>query len=225
MAVEQRIGRLHRIGQKREVFIFNLAAAGTIEDRILHLLEQKIQLFRLVVGELDVILGKFGGSEKLEKQLLDAWTKSENDDEFDKEFEKIEEAIEESHAEGKRQEEINSTIGVEDEAMRLKREFSLLEIPARVRIGLGTDQLYVPRGVETKRHQLGIHVKDILNMLAGEPHVAMGTQHREYGPTRVITGLTPEFREIVLTVQADKLPMVLIDVDGDPVDAPVGRSA
>src|SRR5436190_7433148 len=32
MVVEQRIGRLHRIGQKREVHIVNLAAAGTIES-------------------------------------------------------------------------------------------------------------------------------------------------------------------------------------------------
>src|SRR2546430_14105052 len=31
MVVEQRIGRLHRIGQTREVHIVNLAAAGTIE--------------------------------------------------------------------------------------------------------------------------------------------------------------------------------------------------
>src|SRR5437764_15062793 len=37
MVVEQRIGRLHRIGQKREVHIVNLAAAGTIESYILQL--------------------------------------------------------------------------------------------------------------------------------------------------------------------------------------------
>src|SRR6266567_4764069 len=49
MVVEQRIGRLHRIGQKREVHIVNLAAAGTIESYILQLLDQKIKLFELVV--------------------------------------------------------------------------------------------------------------------------------------------------------------------------------
>ena len=38
MVVEQRIGRLHRIGQTREVHIVNLAAAGTIESYILQLL-------------------------------------------------------------------------------------------------------------------------------------------------------------------------------------------
>src|SRR6267143_3256597 len=60
MVVEQRIGRVHRIGQKREVHIVNLAAAGTIESYILQLLDKKIKLFELVVGELDLILGEFG---------------------------------------------------------------------------------------------------------------------------------------------------------------------
>jgi len=50
MVVEQRIGRLHRIGQTREVHIVNLAAAGTIEAYILQLLDQKIKLFELVVS-------------------------------------------------------------------------------------------------------------------------------------------------------------------------------
>src|SRR5207247_8596364 len=47
MVVEQRIGRLHRIGQTREVHIVNLAAAGTIESYILQLLDRKIKLFEL----------------------------------------------------------------------------------------------------------------------------------------------------------------------------------
>src|SRR2546428_13070268 len=69
MVVEQRIGRLHRIGQKREVHIVNLAAAGTIESYILQLLDQKIKLFELVVGELDLILGEFGGAQEFEGRL------------------------------------------------------------------------------------------------------------------------------------------------------------
>src|SRR5690606_3316845 len=56
MVVEQRIGRVHRIGQSREVEIINFAAHGTIESHILSLLDQKIRLFELVVGELDAIL-------------------------------------------------------------------------------------------------------------------------------------------------------------------------
>jgi SNF2 family DNA or RNA helicase len=45
MVVEQRIGRIHRIGQTREAHIISFAAAGTIESHILRILDQKIQLF------------------------------------------------------------------------------------------------------------------------------------------------------------------------------------
>src|SRR3546814_8328881 len=58
MKVEQRIGRLDRIGQKKTVFIYNLACAGTIEERVLSVLDQRIQLFTESVGSLDPILGE-----------------------------------------------------------------------------------------------------------------------------------------------------------------------
>ena len=56
MRIEQRIGRVHRLGQSSACHIYNLFAAHTIEEQILHLLHEKINLFREVVGELDVIL-------------------------------------------------------------------------------------------------------------------------------------------------------------------------
>ena len=34
MAIEQRIGRIDRIGQQREVFVFNLVTRGTLEQQI-----------------------------------------------------------------------------------------------------------------------------------------------------------------------------------------------
>ena len=58
MKVEQRIGRLDRIGQKRPILIYNLACAGTIEERVLHVLDQRIGLFEESVGSLDPILGE-----------------------------------------------------------------------------------------------------------------------------------------------------------------------
>jgi len=62
MRVEQRIGRVHRLGQTRDVHIHNLSTKGTIEEHILMLLHEKINLFESVIGELDVIL------ERLEKK-------------------------------------------------------------------------------------------------------------------------------------------------------------
>ncbi|WP_243386356.1 DEAD/DEAH box helicase [Bacillus kexueae] len=56
MRLEQRIGRIHRLGQEKDVFIYNLATKNTVEEHILKLLIEKIQLFERVVGELDHIL-------------------------------------------------------------------------------------------------------------------------------------------------------------------------
>lgn len=57
MRVEQRIGRLDRIGQKKPVRIYNLYCEGTVEERVLEVLERRIGLFQESVGSLDPILG------------------------------------------------------------------------------------------------------------------------------------------------------------------------
>lgn len=56
MRLEQRIGRVHRLGQENDVHIYNFAIKDTIEEHILQLLYEKIKLFERVVGELDEIL-------------------------------------------------------------------------------------------------------------------------------------------------------------------------
>lgn len=56
MRLEQRIGRVHRLGQDHDVNIYNLAIENTIEEDILALLNLKIDVFEKVVGELDDIL-------------------------------------------------------------------------------------------------------------------------------------------------------------------------
>lgn len=70
MRVEQRIGRVHRLGQTEDVRIYNLFTKGTIEEHILALLHEKINLFELVIGGLDVILERFEQKTSLEAQLL-----------------------------------------------------------------------------------------------------------------------------------------------------------
>ncbi|WP_428485602.1 DEAD/DEAH box helicase [Rhodopila sp.] len=73
MAIEQRIGRIDRIGQTREVFIFNLVTAGTIEDEVLRILDEKINMFELVVGEVGAILGEVDEQQEFSTLVLDAW--------------------------------------------------------------------------------------------------------------------------------------------------------
>ncbi|WP_059171114.1 DEAD/DEAH box helicase [Bacillus sp. FJAT-27445] len=59
MRLEQRIGRVHRLGQEKDVMIYNFAVRDTIEEQVLKLLYEKIQLFEKVIGDLDDILAKF----------------------------------------------------------------------------------------------------------------------------------------------------------------------
>lgn len=71
MRVEQRIGRIHRLGQVHEVHITNYAVGNTIEERILRLLYEKIEMFEGVIGHLDDILER-SQSTKLEDYVQDA---------------------------------------------------------------------------------------------------------------------------------------------------------
>jgi hypothetical protein len=73
MAIEQRIGRIDRIGQEREVFVFNLVTRGTLEEQVLALLEEKISMFELVVGEVGAILGALEEEREFPDLVLEAW--------------------------------------------------------------------------------------------------------------------------------------------------------
>ncbi len=74
LRIEQRIGRIHRLGQTREVHIVNLWARDTIEEYVLELLDKKVHMFELVVGELDMILGNLGEEKTFEDLLMEIWT-------------------------------------------------------------------------------------------------------------------------------------------------------
>ena len=59
MKVEQRIGRLDRLGQRAEkISIVNIALEDTVEDRILLRLYDRIELFKDSVGDIEEILGE-----------------------------------------------------------------------------------------------------------------------------------------------------------------------
>jgi superfamily II DNA or RNA helicase len=73
MAIEQRIGRIDRIGQERDVFVFNLVTLGTLEEQVLILLDEKIAMFELVVGEVGAILGGLEEDREFPDLVLEAW--------------------------------------------------------------------------------------------------------------------------------------------------------
>ena len=84
MRIEQRIGRLSRIGQTRDVHVFNLVAAGTAEAVVLHLLDAKLNMFELVIGEIDTILGNLDDDREFQDVVADLWTESDDLDDFSK---------------------------------------------------------------------------------------------------------------------------------------------
>jgi len=87
MRIEQRIGRLHRIGQNRDVFIFNLSVRETLEDHILHILENKINMFEMVIGEIEPLLGYLGEEREFEDIVMEIWMGSRNYEEARSRFE------------------------------------------------------------------------------------------------------------------------------------------
>lgn len=77
MRIEQRVGRIHRVGQTGEVEIFNLSAEGTVEDYILDILDRKLNMFELVIGEMDMILGQLADERDFEDLVMDVWARAQ----------------------------------------------------------------------------------------------------------------------------------------------------
>ena len=67
MELEQRIGRIHRYGQKETAQVYNLVAVNTLEGRIFSKLKEKIETIARMLGKVD----KYGQvTEDFELQIL-----------------------------------------------------------------------------------------------------------------------------------------------------------
>ncbi len=77
MEIEQRIGRLHRLGQQHPVRIYNLVQRGTLQEHLLQILQEKLNLFELVVGETGLILGERFAGDEFADEILRRWRESE----------------------------------------------------------------------------------------------------------------------------------------------------
>ena len=77
MEIEQRIGRLHRLGQRHPVHIYYFVQAGTLQEHLLAILQEKLNLFELVVGETGLVLGERFGSDEFAEEVFRRWRESE----------------------------------------------------------------------------------------------------------------------------------------------------
>jgi SNF2 family DNA or RNA helicase len=89
MRIEQRIGRLSRIGQTQDIYVYNLVAQGTVEAAVLHLLEAKLNLFELVIGEIDMILGNLDEEREFQDVVADLWAQSADLTDFNRHMEEL----------------------------------------------------------------------------------------------------------------------------------------
>ncbi|MCU0550167.1 MAG: SNF2-related protein [Leptolyngbya sp. Prado105] len=89
MKIEQRIGRIHRIGQTQDVFIFNFCLKGSIEEYILRILHDKINMFELVVGEVETILGNVDDEFDFSDVVMGIWLNHQAKPELDTAFDQF----------------------------------------------------------------------------------------------------------------------------------------
>ncbi len=118
MEIEQRLGRLHRIGQEHDVTVVNLVAKETVEERVLSVLETKINLFELVVGELDMILGRIEDDYDLERVVFDAHVQSRDMDELGARLEEVGDRLVAARVEHRRSRERNDALVAAEEVAR-----------------------------------------------------------------------------------------------------------
>lgn len=118
MSVEQRIGRLDRIGQKREMHIYSLATKDTMEEYVVDLIINKMCCVGLVIGELPIILFNLGidgegeyGKNKIEERLMMSFIDSKHNLElFAKDVAGIAKIVDQGIKEYKKIEEENKKI-------------------------------------------------------------------------------------------------------------------
>lgn len=99
MKLEQRIGRIHRYGQTKNVNIYYIVLKNTIDERILNLLYNKLDLFKNVIGELDQILSNLG-INSLEEEIVEIVGESKSEQEANIKIDNLISVIRNSQLEG-----------------------------------------------------------------------------------------------------------------------------
>lgn len=114
MTIEQRVGRVHRIGQTREVYVFNFCLAGSVEEYMLKVLHDKINLFELVAGEIEMILGELGQEQDFSSVVMDLWARSATPVDRESAFEQFAEEIQRAKAGYQKTRELDQALLGED---------------------------------------------------------------------------------------------------------------
>lgn len=88
--VEQRIGRVHRYGQRHDVVVVNFINKGNrADERVFELLNQKFKLFEGVFGASDEILGSIESGVDIERRIHDIYQKCRDNRQIEEEFNRL----------------------------------------------------------------------------------------------------------------------------------------
>jgi SNF2 family DNA or RNA helicase len=94
MRIEQRIGRVHRLGQTRDVQVYNFVLKDTLDDYVLRLLYEKISLFTMTIGALETVLAEVQEGElDIEERILEVLLESTSRDGLRRGVERLGDAL------------------------------------------------------------------------------------------------------------------------------------
>jgi len=94
--VEQRIGRIHRYGQKHDVVVVNfLNSRNKTDIRVYELLRYKFNLFEGVMGASDEVIGELQNAAAFEKRLAEIYRSCRSPEEIDRKFDELQKELDE----------------------------------------------------------------------------------------------------------------------------------
>ncbi|MEZ5264699.1 MAG: helicase-related protein [Acidimicrobiales bacterium] len=179
MRIEQRIGRVHRVTQTRDVYVANLYARGTVDELVYRILHDKLRMFELLFGQVTTILGEIEGDDgaTFEARVLNAIT-ADDDRAMQARLEQLGERIAAAFVDAQDQVQAGAHLGwMTDKRYRV-------DLPGRD----ATELMPSMERQERQRHRRAAQlVRSVIEQLGGE------VVHEDLAPAPARQPAVPEF--------------------------------